>query len=160
MNKKIKTIDIEIAIMRHFDFRKNLIVTNITRKFEADVVVLTPSGYAHGFEIKVSLSDLKADFKKPHHDEKLRHIYYQHFKHFSYAVPVELKDKAISLIPDFCGLYVFEKRENIYDFSFTSCKEVRRPKKLYDYKWSEKDRLWMARLGAIRVYFLKGKLNK
>ena len=68
----VSCVDIEVAIMTEFDFRQNLIVPNISNQmglvaFETDMLVLTKSGYAHGFEIKVSKSDLKADFKKRHH---------------------------------------------------------------------------------------------
>ena len=66
----VRCLDIEIAIMSAFNIRQNLIVPNISNQmclvpFETDMLVLKPSGVAYGFEIKTSLSDLKADFKKP-----------------------------------------------------------------------------------------------
>lgn len=139
-DNSVSTLEIEVAIMGEFDYRANLIVPNITDQmgslaFETDMLVLTKSGYAYGFEIKVSKSDLKADFKKKHHAQfdivrngKMGlERFYSKFKHFSYAVPSELREAAISLIPDFCGLYVFEKAT--YKLI---C--IREPKKLFDYK--------------------------
>lgn len=109
----VSCVDIEVAIMTEFDFRQNLIVPNISNQmglvaFETDMLVLTKSGYAHGFEIKVSKSDLKADFKKRHHVnfnlEKNGKVglerFYAKFKYFSYAVPEQLKDCALELVPD------------------------------------------------------------
>ena len=69
MNKKVNCVDIEVAIMNEMNFRQNLIIPNVTNQmtivpFETDVLVLTKSGYAYGFEIKISKADLRADFKK------------------------------------------------------------------------------------------------
>lgn len=169
METKVKCIDIELAIMRNFDFRQNLIVPNVSNMmgivaFETDMLVLTKSGFAYGFEIKVSKSDLKADFKKPQHAKfnEMRNgktgleRYYKKFKHFYYAIPEELKQSALELIPDFCGLFVYKKNEypKISKFYLE-----RKPKKLFDYKWSDKERLELARLGAMRIYTLKQSIK-
>ncbi len=166
MKTKARTIDIEIAIMKEFNFRQNLIVPNISNMmgvlpFETDMLVLTKSGMAYGFEIKVSKSDLKADFKKPQHT-KINELkngktgmerYYSKFKYFYYAVPYELVDLALELIPYFCGLWCMKlKDENNPIDSFY---QVREPKLLFKYKWSEKQRFEIARLGAMRIYTLK-----
>jgi len=108
----VNCVEIEVAIMREFDFRQNLIVPNISNQmgivaFETDVLVLTKSNYAYGFEIKVSKSDLKADFKKPQHIKfnEMRNgktgleRFYGKLKHFSYAVPEQIKECALELIP-------------------------------------------------------------
>lgn len=163
----VKCLDIELQIMREFDFRQNLIVPNVTNMmmlvpFETDMLVLTKSGYAYGFEIKVSKSDLKADFKKPQHTrfnvphpstgKKGLERYYSKFKHFYYAVPEQLKECALELIPDFCGLWVLKKEQYPVPPNFYLAREA---KKLFDYKWSEKQRNELARLGTMRIYALK-----
>jgi len=166
---KIKCIDIELAIMKKFDFRKNLIVPSITNMmsivhFETDMLVITPSGYAYGFEIKVSKSDLKADFNKPHHSkfDQMRNgktglqRYYGKFKYFSYAVPEELKEYALEVIPEFCGLWVIRKSDVSGLFIF---REARSPKKLFDRKWSSDEIYNVARLGAMRIYNLKQSIR-
>jgi hypothetical protein len=157
-------LDLEIAIMHKFNIRQNLIVPNVTDMswlvaFETDMLVLTPSGYAHGFEIKISKSDLLADFKKKQHiniDKTLSNgkkgmdHYFGKFKYFSYVVPEFLKEDALNTIPKFCGLYVcidYNTRHII--------KEIRSPKKLYNYKWSYEQKYQLARLGAMRIYGLK-----
>lgn len=160
----VKCREIEIQIMKRFDFRQNLIVPNVTNitgivPFETDILVLSKSGYAHGFEIKTSKSDLKADFKKPQHtkfDEMKNgktglERYYGKFKYFSYAVPEQLKEDAILLIPDFCGLWIYRKTE---DFGSRYFYQERSPKKLFDNKWTEKRRYDLARLGTMRIYSL------
>lgn len=167
----VNCLDIECAIMREFDFRQNLIVPNVSNMmmivpFETDMLVLTKSGYAYGFEIKISKSDLKADFKKPQHakfDEPHRvsgkkglERFYGKFKHFSYAVPEQLKECALELIPDFCGLWVFQKNKYPIPNRFYQARE---PKKLFDYKWSESQRYELARLGTMRIYALKHALS-
>lgn len=162
---KVKTLDIELAIMREFDFRTNLIVPNISSTmnvvpFETDMLVLNKNSYAHGFEIKVSKSDLKADFKKRHHKEidefrngkTGKERFYGKFKHFSYAVPEELSDYALGLIPAFCGLYAFKKQDYPYIGKFYC---VRKPKRLFNYQWSNSERYEVARLGTMRIYNLK-----
>jgi hypothetical protein len=164
----VTCLDIEVAIMKEFNFRQNLIVPNITNMmcilpFETDMFVLTNSGYAYGFEIKVSKSDLKADFKKPQHREfEQMHNgktglerYYGKFKYFYYAVPENLKEYALEIIPDFCGLWVLNKPEYPQIRRFYQAKE---PKKLFDRKWSEKERYEIARLGTMRIYSLKQAL--
>lgn len=82
MANKTRTIDIELAIMYEFNFRQNLIVPNISSMmgvlpFETDMLVLTKSGMAYGFEIKTSKSDLKKDFKKPQHTKINLMLYHQ-----------------------------------------------------------------------------------
>ena len=69
MKDKITTLEMEIAVMRWLGIRQNLVVPNVSwglLNYEADVVSLTPSGYATEVEIKVSKADLLADFKKGH----------------------------------------------------------------------------------------------
>lgn len=167
MNKKIRCVDIELAIMRHFDFRQNLIVPNISNQmlvvpFETDMLVITKGGYAHGFEIKTSLSDLKADFKKPQHMHfnVMRNgrsgieRWYGKFKYFSYAVPESLKEEAKKLIPPFCGLFVLDSQLEPYKYTYKFYQEVK-PQILTSYKWNEKQIFEVARLGAMRIYSLK-----
>lgn len=166
-------VDIELAIMREFDFRQNLIVPNVSNMmmivpFETDMLVLTKSNYAYGFEIKVSKSDLKADFKKPQHakfDEPHRangkrglERFYSKFKYFNYAIPEQLKECALELIPDFCGLWCLKKWQEGTQIK-TKFYQAREPKKLFDYKWSEKQRYELARLGTMRIFALKIALS-
>lgn len=153
---KIKTIDIEIAIMREFNYRQNLIVPNITSMydvldFETDMLVLTKANLAYGFEIKISKSDLKKDFEKIQH----KNInYFRKFKYFYYAIPSELVEYAQTIIPSHFGIWALDINER----GFKRFYEVRKPVKLFDHYFTNSQRYEIARLGAMRIYTLKLKL--
>jgi len=121
----VTCIDLELSIMREFDYRRNVIVPNVSSQmnivaFETDILVITKNNMAYGFEIKVSKSDLRADFKKPHHtmiNENMRgktgmEHFFGKFKYFYYVVPEQLKEEALLLIPEFCGLWCLKKHNN------------------------------------------------
>ena len=78
--------------------------------------------------------------------------YYGKFKHFYYAVPESLKEDALAMIPEFCGLWIYDKREHPLRPKFYKEREA---KKLFDYKWTEKEKNYLARLGAMRIYSIK-----
>jgi len=107
MKKQVKSElhsgDIELALARHLNVNQNVIVPNISwglHLHEIDLLVLTQSGYAWEIEIKISLSDLKADKKKHHQhfSNKIKRLYF--------AVPIELQEQALTLIPERAGLFV------------------------------------------------------
>lgn len=163
----MKTIDIEIALLEFLDFRQNLIVPcvsfgisrvfynqNNERKFcelhECDILKLTKSGYATEYEIKISKSDLKADFKKKHtHDSPF-------IKEMYYVVPMELLEFAKTIVPKEKGLaYINERRKLVYVWHGKVNPN--------HWKWQEKEILKLAKLGAMRICGLKKnivKLNK
>ena len=162
----MKTIEIEIAIIKYLDYRQNLTVPNISWSFfnhECDLLSLSKSGYATEIEIKISKSDLKKDKEKWHNH------YSQLIKNFYFAVPEELKEYAINNIPKEAGLLIVSKIENdinlkIYGntdkfhYSVTKIKNCI-PRK-YAKKWVDKDRYKLARLGTMRIAGLKEKILK
>lgn len=167
----VRCIDIEVAIFDLYDIRKHIIVPNVSNQmclvpFETDMLVLTESGYATGFEIKVSKSDLLVDLKKPQYTkfkdkEKgsfLQELYYaKKFKHFYYAVPKKLEETALSIIPDFAGLYVYER----YEYpKLPTFKCVKQAKKLNTESWSEKNRNELMRSGCMRIYSFMFNVSK
>lgn len=87
---KLTARDIEIAVAKYFDYRRNLIVPNvhwgIGLPYECDLVVLRPSNWAVEVEIKVTRGDIRADLrKKIRHDSLL-------FRELYFAVPRALAD--------------------------------------------------------------------
>lgn len=146
------TTEIEVALMRYFDFRANTIVPNLSESmlpYEADVVVVTKSGYATEIEIKVSKSDLMADFKKKRfHDSKL-------FKRFYYAVPEELKEFALSVIPESAGLLVATRLD---DGDVIMLKERNAEVRRFHKKWEPWRIADLQRLGTMRIFSLKQKI--
>lgn len=165
--EKVKCVEIEIAIMEKFDFTQNLIVPNVTEisslvSFETDMLILSKSGYAHGIEIKVSRQDLLNDFKKVHYkkfesfDSRSKtglESNYKTLKYFSYAVPDYLEEVAKEVIPEFCGLYVYKDPSN--GIGKKRLYESIKPQMIHSYKWSDKERYCLARLGTMRIYSLK-----
>ena len=85
---------IEIAVARHFNYRTNLVVPNVSwglgLRYEADLVVVRPSGWALEVEIKCTASDIKADLKK----KKWRRGMWPSklFREMWFAVPQELAE--------------------------------------------------------------------
>lgn len=155
----MKTIEAELVLLRMFKFHTNIIVPGVTTlsqlvKFESDILVLTDSGYATSIEIKVSKADLRNDLKKKHIlklDPKYsvratnsKEYYYGRLKHFYYAVPVELIEVALEQIPSFSGL-----------INLSNGKIVRKPEKLFNYKWTKEELLKLCKLGTMRINNLK-----
>lgn len=167
MLASVRCIDIELAIFRMYDVRQNIIVPNVSDQmclvhFETDMLVLSQSNYATGYEIKVTKSDLLADLKKKQYarfkDKEngslLQELYYaKKFKYFYYAVPQKLKEIALQIIPEFVGLYVYDN--NGVGFLI----KVKDAKKLKTQSWSEKDKIELMRLGTMRIYSLKLRLS-
>ena len=116
----------------------------------ANLVVLSKSNYATVVEIKVSKSDLRNDLKKKHINQISNpnrfDFYYSKIKYFYYAVPSILVEEAINQIPNFAGI-----------IDLDSMDVIRKPKQLSKFKWSDKMRMELARLGAMRILTLKQK---
>jgi len=100
----MNSFEIECALVRHLNTRINFIVPNVYwglgLNYEADLVVVKPSGYAYEIEIKTSKADLKADKKK-----KFNAHYSNKFKFLYFAVPENLTNDALELIPERSGLF-------------------------------------------------------
>lgn len=93
-------LDIELAVAKHLDYRRNLIVPNVHwglwLPYEADLVVLRPSNWAIEVEIKVSAADIRADLNKRYqHNARI-------FRELYFAVPDALKDNPH--IPERAGI--------------------------------------------------------
>lgn len=74
--------DVQSMLAGHFDARRNLVVPNVSWGFfagyEADLVIVTPSGYLTEIEIKRSWGDFLADFRKRfyHDDPRIARFFY------------------------------------------------------------------------------------
>jgi len=170
VNNKIKTIDIEIAVAEMYDWRQNIIVTNvdwgIALGHECDLLIVRPkSGYTVEVEIKVSMSDLKADFKKlhDHYSQKIKELYF--------AVPEDLYEKVVNIIPDYagiitCGLRQHRRWQHSYPEHLQEWwqidAEVRRKAKQNENRrpLTPEEILHLSHLGTMRIWNLKKKLRK
>ena len=105
------TQEVETAIVKHFDFVRNVIVPNLYHgmfPYELDLCILNKNMYASEVEIKISRSDLKNDLKKYHkHDRN-----YNLIKNLWFAIPEKLF-KDIDLIPDRAGIFIVKQNGRV-----------------------------------------------
>lgn len=159
-SKPISTQEMEVAIAKMFGIRTHIIVPNISWGFgihEIDLMVITKSGYAKEIEIKRSKSDFLADFKKGHnHIDKQKRI-----SEFFYAFPSDLVDKCIDLVPENAGIIVCSRHKNYKGVEIVIAHIKRQAKWIKDSrKLTVEEQLKVARLGCMRIFNLKEKLNK
>ena len=146
MISKLNCTEIEIAVARHINPRINLIVPNVFWGFglnyEADLVVVTPTGYAWEIEIKTTVSDLKADQKKryQHNSNKFKRLYF--------AVPYSMKEISLELIPERSGLLVVN-----YDYRVLLVKAPTSNRYAHKLTLDEVEKL--KDLAAMRIWSLK-----
>ena len=155
----IKTIDIEVAISKHFGVRQNIIVPNISWGFqwmhECDMFIVTKAGIATEVEIKITKADLLADFKKGHdHKDRAGRITY-----FYYAMPETLYEKVKDLIPPEAGILTCERGS--WEGASAYIREKRKPEKRKNTrKLTPEEQLKIAWLGTMRIWSLKEKIIK
>jgi len=155
VSTSLSYLDIELAIAKYYDTRQHIIVPNFYINFgtsadhECDLIIIKRSGYAEEIEIKMSKSDLKADFKKKHGhvDERLQYLYY--------AMPIELYEQCEGLIPEYAGVFTITKYE---DIGFARC--VKSAPKKQCRKLTINEQLKIARLGVMRIWNLKQKYQR
>lgn len=152
---KFRTPEMEIAVANYFNFRRNLIVPNVSYgmlDYEADMVIVSNAGYATEVEIKVSASDLKKDAKKSHkHRNKIIHKLY-------FAIP-EYLEKYIDDIPSKAGILLVKPiigRIGFMTSSFVNC--VRGPQLNNVPKWDDRKKAQLTRLSTMRIWSLKEKI--
>jgi hypothetical protein len=149
---KITSLDIEIATAKHFGWRQNVIVPNVHwglgLNYEADLVVLRPSGWAIEIEIKCSAADIRADLKKRRqHDSPL-------FRELYFAVPDFLAENAS--IPAHAGiLSIYEYKPGWMKATKTRDPVVRKTA----HKWRPETRQKLYELAAMRTWSLKQHLQ-
>lgn len=156
MKPKWTAQQIEIAIANHFNYRQNLIVPNVSwglfKHHEADLIILSKANWCTEVEIKVSAADIKKDLSKRHNHRE------HNIKSLWFAVPEELKDNP--LIPSHAGI-LYVSRYLWRSKTRYSVRTQRLPtpdKKAV--KFTEEERNKLLRLGCLRVWGLKEKLNE
>lgn len=150
----MKAVEVEIAVAEWLGVGSNgrgkssnhIVVPNFTGLYlshEADLFVVTGSGYAWEIEIKVSKSDLKADLKKEHqHMGNIRRLYF--------AMPWDMYDCA-HLVPDRAGILLVG--------STGKCGLDRAPRpNMNARKLTPEEIITVGRLASRRIWTLKRKL--
>lgn len=88
---------------------------------ECDVISISKSNFIYEYEVKISKSDFKADFKKPKHTlitekkfikETKKEIFYLVPNYFYFVVPENLVK--VEEIPDYAGL-MYVNENGVYD---------------------------------------------
>lgn len=158
LSTKLSVQQIQYALYRHlFDARNDIVVPNVSwglLPYEADLLGVNKSGQVTEVEIKRSLSDLRADFKKHHHhdDDSITYFYY--------CVPESIVDKAKAAIlvneqsmrpfpvegKDCPALLCFTEDGAIKETGFGS------PKRFGYHGSSVDERATLGRLGTIRYW--------
>ena len=144
----VTTVDMENALVARksspFSFTQHLIVnrTKWLVNHEADMLVLSDSGYITEIEIKISKSDFKADFKKNHHHES------GYVKYLYYAVPEFLKEWALENLPEGAGLVSVSPEHHVMRPRIIKGAEARKNVR----KITDKMRLDFMRLMAMRYW--------
>lgn len=137
----------EIYLACHFSSRMSVIVPNISWGFgvhECDIFMISTTGYATEIEIKVSLQDLKNDMKKSH-----KHISAK-IKYLYFAIPKNLIVH-IKYIPERAGIIIVSNHG--------ICTTIKRAKANNSYKLSLRERYNIARLGTMRIWSMKAKIQ-
>jgi len=151
---KATSLDIEIAVSDLIGYRLNTIVPNVSwglgLNHECDLLVLDKHGRFTEIEIKVSISDLKADFNKYYgHSSKIISRMY-------YAFPADMLERALPLIPKHIGIIICEKRDVFYlgksGYRAEFYRQVRHDK--YS-RPSDKQIRKFLELGCMRIWSLK-----
>jgi len=155
--QKVTTSEMEVAIANYFGIRTHIVVPNVSWGFfnhECDLFLIRKSGFGFEVEIKRSKSDMLADFKKKHgHKDRANRIVQLY-----YAFPEELLPKVQDLVPDECGIITVAYGEwngKAYASMKRDAKRRKGAKKL-----TQKEQLQIARLGTLRIWTLKQKLNE
>ena len=151
---KVSTPEMEVAIAKYFGIRQHIVVPNVSWGFfnhECDLFFIRKSGYGFEVEIKRSKSDMLADFKKKHgHKDRANRIVQLY-----YAFPIELLPKVEELVPKECGIITVERHgDRQYARMHRDAKRKKGAKQL-----TQKEQLQIARLGTLRIWTLKEKLN-
>lgn len=150
----------EVAIAKYFGIRTHIVVPNVSWGFfnhECDLFFIRKSGYGFEVEIKRTKSDMLADFKKKHNHGDRRNRIVQLY----YAFPKELLPSVEELVPEDCGIITVEyysyddKIWNGYARMHRDAKRRKGAKQL-----TKEEQLKIARLGTLRIWTLKEKLNK
>lgn len=163
--KKISTRKMEVILAKYLNFRVNIVVPNVSWGMfthECDLIRLTPAGYCSEIEIKVSLTDLKKDKKKRHnHMDGGRYGYGTNkIKYLYFAIP-EYLEPHIEHIPERAGILIVREyqKEWMPKPQFWT-EEIRKPQQQSNYKFSQKERMRLLELMAMRIWNLKKKLAK
>ena len=138
-----------MAVARALNYRQNIIVPNVYwglgLRYEADLVVLRPSGYAIEIEIKTTAADIKADLLKSiQHSSNL-------FRELWFATSDDLSEHPN--IPARAGIFAVTLSPISHRYVVKTTRPAKR--NLNARRWTPEQRLKLLHLGAMRIWGLK-----
>lgn len=154
--------DIEIAVWKHFQRDVHVIVPNASwgaGVHECDLLMLSKSDYLTEVEIKVSKGDLKRDGAKGHgHNSELIKKLYFAMPQRLYLRKGEVDKGVVDLVPARAGILIVQK-DALADYYYVST--VREPQSNSGARpVTEIEKFQILRLGALRIWDLKQRLQK
>ena len=155
----VTTAEMEVAIAKYFNYRQHIVVPNLSWGFfshECDLFLIRKSGFGFEVEIKRSKSDMIADFSKHHgHVDRKNRIVQLY-----YAFPVELLPKVEDLVPPECGIITVKKYKSTgYEYRAYASMHRDAKRRKGAKRLTKDEQLKIARLGTLRIWTLKEKLN-
>lgn len=152
---KIHAGHVELAVALLLNWRRYTIVPNVSYglglRHECDMLALDDKNRFTEIEIKVTASDLKADFKKPHgHRSSM-------ISRLVYAMPVSLYEKHGHIIPKDCGVITVSEVKGI-GFRAKWVRQCRH--KAVSNPPSAKTIRKFMELGCMRIWSLKAHNNR
>ena len=150
---KIHSGHIELAVAMLFDYRKYVLVPNVSfgwgLSYEADLLAVMANKVTE-IEVKISISDLRADFKKAKHLKPSPRV-----GRLVYAMPEGMVAKAMEMIPAQHGIIAVKWNKYGYEALW-----VRQCRHRSDYKGvSDQDVMKLMRLADMRIWSLKEHNN-
>ena len=146
----------DLIISKEGDVRKNLCVPNVSWgmniDYEADLLIITKSGYCTEYEIKRSYSDFLADMKTDKCAHKAPWVYT-----FYYGIPLSFKDTVLTYFEDkgiiecdILGILCYSERGSIT--SVGGIPHTKGGRKMF-----LEEMLKVASLGTMRYWNLRNK---
>lgn len=141
------TPEVEMAVVRYFGTRKNVVVPNVSWGmfgYELDLCILNcQSFYASEVEIKISKGDLKHDSKKDHHHDRNGNL----IRQLWFAMPEKMRG-CEEFVPENAGIMFVDR------YGRVTCARQPQINKLAK-KWTYENAFKLARLGTLRIWNLK-----
>jgi hypothetical protein len=149
----VTSVYMECSIAEYYGYRENIVLPNLhwalSSKYEKDMVIIRPSGFAFEVEIKISKADLRADLKKGHGHfcNMMRQLWF--------AIPDYMNtEECLALIPERAGVVVVDT--SVAFATSGRCTTVRRAKINRSARRLEySEILKTAHLSAMRIWGLK-----
>lgn len=142
---------IQSAVVHLLNYRVYTVVPNVFVSYNHEAYLIAiKDGKLTEIEIKISISDLKADFKKPH-----RNIPSKTISRLIYAFPESMLEKALPHIPKACGIIIIKEYNG-----FAKAQWYRQARHNNFARPYPKQIEYLMRLGCMRIWSLKAHNNK